>query len=307
MDKLNSIPSILALCFSLNSYCQDTLTVREVFDFEIGDVFHYWEHGEDYDSRFFDKKLDRITITDKNYSADLDTLIYKRTIEGYIYYLASTPPGSELPFEYKYQFHSSSDEVRYADLDSPILHYLNKHHFGYLKDYDWGNFDTLYDVSDTLIYQSVNLCNTTINGYHFIVFNSDDLVEYGKGLGLTRILQRAEECICTIMDYEMIFLKKGMVSCGVPDNRTNTGLNLNLLPETINIYPNPAQEYIYLKIPAESVPAYIQINNLKGQEILYVYLGHYDERIDIKNLEPGAYLIRFISGKRTIINKLLKI
>jgi hypothetical protein len=305
VNTLNYILSIVILCSFINSYCQDTLTVREVFDFEIGDAFHYWEHGYDYYDKYFDKILIRITITGKSFTANYDTLIYERAVEGYIHGLDLTLPGSEYPYEYKYNFYSSSDEVRYTDLDSSILYYLKKNHFNYLDENYWENFDTAFEVSDTLIYQSDYLCGTRINGYLFSTFSIYDKVEYGQGLGLTRMLSGAEECICTTMDLELIFYKKGIDSCGVADNRTNTGLNSNHLSETIEIYPNPAQDYIYIQISSESLPVIIQINNSKGQTINHMYLNHSNERIDITSLEPGIYFVSFFSDKQTVNNRFL--
>lgn len=279
----------------------------QVFNFEVGDIFHYWENGKDYSTRIFDKKLDRITIIEKKYSDNQDTLIYKRMIEGYIYYLASTPPGSELPFEYKYRPHSSTDEIRFTDLDSSIFYYLyNTYPFYYLNDYDWENFDTTYMVSDTLAYKSEAFCNTTINGYVFNDWWKYDLAEYGEGLGLTKRYSAAEECICITMDYEMIFYKKGSDSCGYPDNRTITGFISKQLSGKIMVFPNPAEDYIYLEIPNELIPIFVQVYNINSQVVLEYLLNTSVEEIDVKDINPGVYYLCLIGDRYIYIVKILK-
>jgi hypothetical protein len=179
MGKTGSLILILLLFLVTDIYCQDTLSVRDVFNFNIGDLFHYEEDASNYITGGFYRKVDRITITDKYFSTNMDTLFYKRAIEGYTINLVPTTPPSPYPYEWKYYFHTISDEVFYTDLDSNIFFHLFKEHFDFLRDYDWGKPGY---QSDTLIYNSESLCNYSINGYHFSEFSFNDIVEYGEGL-----------------------------------------------------------------------------------------------------------------------------
>ena len=212
---------IILSCFSYIIFSQDTLTVRQVFDFDIGDEFHYEENFSDYLPTSNILKIERIKIIDKYLSANKDTLFYKRLVDGYTYYFASPPPDPE----YKYKYHTYEDTVHYTDLDSTIFYYMVNGHFAYLKDYDWQQFDTLFDRSDSTVYNSESFCFSTLNGYQFSDFPVNHQVEFGKGIGLTKEYKDHEECMCTTKNINLIFFKKGVDLCGFPDNHTDPNQN----------------------------------------------------------------------------------
>ncbi len=65
---------ILFLLFSIVSESQDISTVREIYDFDTGDIYHF-EVSTD-----IDYTLSNIEILDKFYSDDDDTLDYIRKV-----------------------------------------------------------------------------------------------------------------------------------------------------------------------------------------------------------------------------------
>ena len=65
---------ILFLLFSIVSESQDISTVREIYDFDTGDIYHF-EVSTD-----IDYPLSNIEILDKFYSDDDDTLDYIRKV-----------------------------------------------------------------------------------------------------------------------------------------------------------------------------------------------------------------------------------
>ena len=195
---------------------QDTLLIRDVFDFNVGDEFHYLEDGSNYYGAPLTSKVDRIRILAKEYSIDNDTIYYKRSIEGYSYRRVSLT-------QYEYYPHAYENVQSITDLDSNIFYYMLLNYFDYAKFvFDWAYYQFI-DISDSSA--SISYCNTIVNSYEFADFSVAEIAEYGKGLGLTRYFQSDESCSCTLKDYRMIYYKKGVDSCGTPDYRTNTGLS----------------------------------------------------------------------------------
>jgi hypothetical protein len=197
------------------AYAQDTLKVGQVFDFEIGDEFHYMEDVSYYNP-FVAYKLDRITILDRRYSPGGDTLFYRRQIEGYTQNMI--PSTGPYPYEMRYYFHSSEDELKYTNLDSTIFWFLAEGHFSYLKDYNHGEHG--FEVSDSMVYESGEFCQRTINGYQFSDFTLNDRFELGEGLGITYLSTEYEECQCHTELRKLQYYRKGNDSCGTPDYRS---------------------------------------------------------------------------------------
>ena len=69
----------------------------------------------------------------------------------------------------------------------------------------------------------------------------------------------------------------------------------------VGIYPNPASEYVYLK--SKSKITHAEIFDSTGRRMNAQYSG---SRIDVRNLQPGTYLIKITSGNETYSQKLIK-
>lgn len=69
----------------------------------------------------------------------------------------------------------------------------------------------------------------------------------------------------------------------------------------VGIYPNPASEYVYLK--SKSKITHAEIFDSTGRKMDAQYSG---SRIDVRNLQPGTYLIKITSGNETYSQKLIK-
>ncbi|MFC2080748.1 T9SS type A sorting domain-containing protein [Bacteroidota bacterium] len=218
-----------------------------MFDYDVGDEFHYLEDASDYTPGGFYLKVDRITILEKYYSNNSDTIFYKRGIEGYTKNLVPTSPASPYPWEYKYYFHSSTDEVFYTNLDSSIFHYLAEEHFKYLTDFPRN--DPEFEISDSLVYKSEDFCNRTVNGYRFSNFYINDQFELGEGLGITYLSTEHEECHCHVKLLRLLYYKKGTDSCGTPDNRTQVDY-LSILDKQ-KIWYNYIYEYFSWNVNTE--------------------------------------------------------
>ena len=302
MYKAKIIFSVLSLVLFFETHAQDTLSVRDVFNFNIGDLFHYEEDASHYLPGGFYRKVDRITIISKYYSANSDTLYYERAIEGYTENLVPPPSPSPYPYEWKYYFHSYEDVVFYTHLDSSILSFLIKEHFEYLHYHEWGQ----EFLSDTLIYYSESLCNRNINGYHFSGFD-EDIVEYGEGLGVTKISKSREECMCDIKDVTLLYFKKGADSCGTSDDRTNTGVFSAMGESFVRIYPNPIVNDVNIEVPTDFMKCNICIFDITGSIQYSTEVTGKKSVIDLSLLQSGVYYLKLSISNSNKVYRIVKL
>ena len=128
---------ILILNFLLFTICisaQEILTIGEVFDFEIGDIFQYKS-----ELNYEPANASRITILDKTFSADNDTVFYTKRRNYYNMY----------NFDGTYTFQNDTISSFYTNLDSSILSYDPKFSYDTIVKYneDWIPIEEiLYDT-----------------------------------------------------------------------------------------------------------------------------------------------------------------
>ena len=75
---MKKILFIILTFASLLSYSQGLMTIGEVFDFSVGDKFHYKVSPPQVPTA-----VDRITITGKYFSGSGDTVFYQRFHDSY--------------------------------------------------------------------------------------------------------------------------------------------------------------------------------------------------------------------------------
>jgi photosystem II stability/assembly factor-like uncharacterized protein len=80
----------------------------------------------------------------------------------------------------------------------------------------------------------------------------------------------------------------------------NTGLP-NLLAEDGMVYPNPAKDYITLKLKSRIIDA--EITGMDGRKFPADFSA--ENELDISKLKPGLYLIRIHTGKGPFLRKIL--
>lgn len=67
---------------------------------------------------------------------------------------------------------------------------------------------------------------------------------------------------------------------------------------TIQVYPNPATDYLQIQLPDENEVSFVKILNLQGQTVLVQPLQSQTTRLDISDLAPGTYMVRLYYGHR---------
>lgn len=262
------IISTIIILTSLHCYSQ-TLTNRQVYDFEVGDVFQYFGSSPSFGASWRD------TIVGKSFSINNDTVFYQKNSVGN----SSSNPN------YVY----SSSIKFYTNLDSVASHY-------YLDQ-----CTTSPPPSDTL-FQSSQYCNqltwrrTTnhdLNCFEDNSYTSELIVGCGGPYHVAYIGIGGSD----YYEYKLTYFKKGTVSCGNP---FSTGIDeINLL-NSINIYPNPTNSNIQVSISNNISVKKYSISTVSGQ-IIGDYI--FSNIIDISNLKSGVYFFTFLSFDNLKITK----
>lgn len=263
--------TLFIFLYSLN-YSQ-TLTNRQVYDFEVGDVFQTRVyHSSNTVPTFFSD-----TVINKYFSLNNDTVFYGINRLTYI-------PSQPTP-TYNY---SSIIEV-YPNLDSVAQH-------------DEPIHCSNVPVTDT-IYNSPDYCNQNIwkissnadtNCFEDTYYNST-LIEGCGG--------PYYDAISVAFFYEkvLVYFKKDNTSCGT--SFTTDISEINAL-EGLFIFPNPTSSKLYFTSSNKRNYSSYVITNFTGK---ILKTNSIENEIDISGLATGIYYISFLmeNGKK-VTQKFLK-
>jgi hypothetical protein len=282
---------MIILVLSITISAQNLMTIRQVFDYSIGDKLQISGKADGQPPN-----CDRITITDKYYSSDGDTVFYVQFHDSYISYLDwAEPPFPKL----KFNFWQKTDTVFYASLNSSITTYKN-----------WPLYDTSMYLYDTIITNSDRYCDSIINGNHY-EFNSFEpeiyICHYGKGLGLVYDYYfSASAPHNLVMSQELIYYQKNGVGCGTPDN-TTLGVDETLKGSSdFFFYPNPAETEVFLKNGTNQDKFECKLLNPIGQTIQEMELSGKTNRININDFKSGIYYLNIKHDNKITTLKLIK-
>lgn len=79
------------------------------------------------------------------------------------------------------------------------------------------------------------------------------------------------------------------------------------LAETIQVYPNPAEDVVWITMPNMSEKLQLQISTLQGQQVYSGSIVAGTQSIAINNLQNGIYLLAINTGTKTLLNHRLVI
>jgi len=262
-----TIISSYLLPTSLNS--QDFSTRGEIFDYEIGDIFHLNSEA----IGFFDDGFQDVTnllIIGKYYSPQSDTVTYIRDIQNRRRDLIN---GEFYPWVYSYK----TDTITYTDLNSFIVScYL------------------------CTTYTDSSYCNGRLVNYsHEELPNASLTRKYVVGCGMTNYSRIG--AFSGDLDSTLVYYKKGSEEWG---QATIVNINEEVKQENIlSIYPNPATTSFSIKSDS---PLYgdLSIYSLNGKLINRIELNDGIQPIDISELSPNIYILKFYLNDRNIIKKI---
>ena len=251
----------------INLKSQDISTVGEIYNFEIGDIFHFdfYGNGPGYGM----SSVTNIEIVDFYYSQNSDTIYYIRDID----YKESSSENPQTTYEYYI------DTIFYTNLDSLI-------HSGFIDS----------------VYTNVNLYNGRIINY--VTYGNEDTwtLKFANGCG--QVETSFSDWGQTITSEDrLVYYKKGEEEWGTPLPVSVESFNANAID--INIYPNPSKDYINIK-STDLNNCTLTITSLSGKKLITTELIANLTSVDISSLTSGIYLICINKNEQTLYRKFMK-
>jgi len=252
---------------------QDFSTRGEIYDYEVGDIFHFNSEATYYGPSGF-QDVTNIEIIGKYYSPQQDTINYIRNIQNRRRDLIN---GNYEPWEYSYW----NDTISYNNLDSLIFE--------------------CYDFRCRTYYNS-NYYNGRLINQYFEQFIEENIYErYVVGCGKAEFNLSATNN--QVIDSVLVYYKKGSEEWG---QQLIVGLSdQNCTEDLLSIFPNPAEATIRIKYDKPLIGNVI-IYSQYGEIMYKIYLKDDSEIIDISGLKPSIYILEFNLNDRVIVKKLVK-
>ncbi|MBS1596375.1 MAG: T9SS type A sorting domain-containing protein [Bacteroidetes bacterium] len=271
----------LLLVFSLLSLsvikASDTLTIRQVFNFEVGDTFDYEQTVYNECVGLYSGSAMRRVVTQKTYSTNQDTIYYQYAVSF---------PSSTIPFSGNIFIRSSAFDT-ITDLDSfainltrPINPPGNSAGCG-AAQYDTTTYFS--NVSDRMVIGC---------------FESSDLVLLTNRLGVTDLdaVGGGDPCGGNGNRTRLIHFGNDSVRYDAP-----LGLSDQGTATYHGLYPNPAADKVYVTLPSSGATgSYLVITDLFARTVYRSDILSDQNPIDISTLSSGLYLWRLESDHGTI-------
>ncbi len=255
------------LCFlGLHLFSQNISTVSEIYDYEVGDVFHWEYEGSSQSEGYI--KLSNIEILEKYYSTENDTVFYKR-------FIRQQESGSANPDPVIAEY---TDTVYYTDLDALINN---------------GNIDDIYQSPDLFNGRKINevLIYADPETWNFSYIEGCGRMMYytGGSLGQTSILD------------ELIYFKKGDEIWGNPVYVSVESKE----KEQLKLYPNPSDGVVTISSLFEK-DSKLLVYNVTGRLVKTVSLvASAEQQVDLNELQTGVYLLQVNSKNKQFNTRLV--
>jgi hypothetical protein len=245
---------ILVVCFMpLKNSGQDTLTNGEVYDFEVGDIFHIRGYDVGLQSGYYYYTVKNIQIADKYYSNENDT----------VYYICNVDYKDSSVIEPFWQYYYYTETIAYYDLNQSLEEIIEIYSDPLLYNGRTINKSVWYDGPLSCTEKYVMGC-----GFAFYnCFNGAYLTDSG---------------------HELVYFNKNGEEWGTPLIVTGVDENRKI-SSLINIYPNPATSFITINIKGgQPIEEAIIYNHLGQKALVAVPVNN---TVDVSTLKPGIYFI----------------
>jgi hypothetical protein len=237
----------------LKNIGQDTLTIGEVYDFEVGDVFHIREYDVGLQSGYYYYTVKNIEIADKFYSIDNDT----------VFYLCNVDYKDSSVYEPSWQYQYYTEIWNYTNLTQNLV-----------------EINEIY--TDPLLYNG-----RTINKR---VWNDGPLScneRYVAGCGFA-FYSCFDGAYFSDLGHELVYYNKNGEEWGTP--LIVTGIDeITKISSFIHIFPNPATTFITIQIKEGIAIEEAIIYNHLGQKALEAV--PVNNTVDVSGLKAGIYFI----------------
>jgi Secretion system C-terminal sorting domain len=264
---MKKILTIASFYFLAQSLIAQTLTVRESYDFNIGDTIVTERTYLKLATKIF--VFDTTTFIKKWFSEKKDTLYYQRKID--------TKKVDYLTNEFK----SIYDTLRLTLLDSPAyvmnLQYIYSPTFSITKDKIFSQIDSF-------------------NGRKILSRKSEPIspdggflahYDYAAGLGRVYLFETPASLFkMPFLKERILYYRKGNETWKLVTK------SQDLVLTKLKIYPNPISNFLY--IDSDDNIEKVEVINLNGQIVLR---ENNKSQIDVSNISNGIYFIHVYEGK----------
>jgi hypothetical protein len=278
---------------------QDVLTIREVFDFNINDEFHFIDN-----EGIRPPNAERIKVIEKYTSVNNDTIFYK------LYYDTYSSVYHEKIDDLVYHFGTSNKDVYYTNLDSSVYCYYDFLNYNKLLEQQMSDSSFIFDY-DSIQYLNEELCDAQVDGVWARIGEFEPNyfhAEFCKGLGIIfdEYVELSSGSSLPLYSKKLFYYKKGNLSCGVPDSTTNTGLHGQYVVDEIGIYPNPTSERITIISSDNPKSKLVTLSNISGQILIRSRMSDNFLTMDLSTLKPGIYFLSVSMDTKLITRKIIK-
>lgn len=124
------------------------------------------------------------------------------------------------------------------------------------------------------------------------------------GAGNNCMIGFHERLLCCFKDGIKIYSASGCGDCYY--DTPNSSSDYPRKDRSPILFPNPASEYIYIQIEADSHFKEVEVISLEGNILITNRIVDNQEGIDIKNLNGGLYIIRLKGSHGYVYSKFIK-
>lgn len=261
MVRLSILQTFILLCTSSLLWAQEPLTRGEVYDFAVGDVFHFTSYEASGQGHSLDYKE---IITNKMYSDDGDTIYYS--------------------IDY-FSMYTDSENQDGIPTDSSFVRYFTNLEELVDEFPPVGNVDSVYSDVETFNDRTNVAASTFTNSGGYI--ETRDI--YTEGLGHTfNFIEMSSPFNQKLR--RLVYYEKGSEIWGNPiDVLTNTTWSEFT---SFSAYPNPTIGKIFIDLPYTGTLQKYELLSLAGKTLLRGTFETSVDCIDLSQVEPGIYLLQ---------------
>jgi len=275
----------------------------EMFDFDIGDEFHY-DNENSWGHWYHTMK----TVLEKTIYGDVDSIVYKYE-RCYVEYRPQPPPNT---------FFIHDTIIETIDLTNWYwLELFNKlpDEFIRLDEYSAHKYFRKIGSHENRVMVAISYLDYNYYSQNCWRDNWPDMQYYEefhceKGLGYTYYITREVLGSGFIGEYisSLVYYRKGSEVWGTPwasDCFTLVGVDYHEAPDvSLSIYPNPASGSI-ISIKTDH-PGELTILDLQGKSRLRQAITEPTTTIDVSDLKSGVYVVKIVGEKGVEVGKFVK-
>lgn len=106
--------------------------------------------------------------------------------------------------------------------------------------------------------------------------------------------------------YVVVTGANGCIDTSAVYNHTATGINEPALFSNMRLYPNPANDVVYITIPQLKGGATVTVSNIEGRVIQTGQLSSSIHQLPVGELTGGIYIIKITTDEGTAVRKIVK-